>query len=144
MEYYFAYGSNMDLDQMKKRCPNAIFIKLVRLEGYRFVYDGYSSSRNGAVANIVNEEESVVYGALFEIPESDKKNLDKYEGYPHSYKKKYLIVKDNYGNEYEVLVYYREPKEKGNPSEEYKNMVVNAAQKLNLPQNYINKYLKVN
>lgn len=52
-KYYFAYGSNMDINQMKDRCPDAEFMNVAYLKGYRFVYDGYSKKRRGAVANIV-------------------------------------------------------------------------------------------
>lgn len=31
--YYFAYGSNMNLDQMAYRCPAASVVENVRLEG---------------------------------------------------------------------------------------------------------------
>ena len=33
--YYFAYGSNMNLEQMKYRCPAAEVVENVRLEDYR-------------------------------------------------------------------------------------------------------------
>ncbi len=64
---YFAYGPNMDLKQMEGRCKDSKFIKVVFLKGYRFVYDGYSKMRNAAVGNIVKDDHSIVYGALFEI-----------------------------------------------------------------------------
>lgn len=47
--YYFGYGSNINHEQMKIRCPNAKFIKKVFLKNYKFVYDGYSKSHKGAV-----------------------------------------------------------------------------------------------
>ncbi|GIW65482.1 MAG: hypothetical protein KatS3mg095_0001 [Candidatus Parcubacteria bacterium] len=143
-KYYFAYGSNMDLEQMKRRCPNSEFVKVAKLEGYQFVYDGYSSIRKGAVANIVKKEDSIVYGALFKISDEDEEKLDKYEGYPNFYDKKTVKAKDKEGNEYDAFVYYREPKEEGFPSKEYENIVVSAAYKLNLPKDYIDKYLKKN
>ena len=33
---YFAYGSNMNLNQMAFRCPDAEVVDTVRLEGYLF------------------------------------------------------------------------------------------------------------
>lgn len=38
--YYFAYGSNMNLDQMEYRCPDAEVVENVRLEGYRLAFCG--------------------------------------------------------------------------------------------------------
>ena len=36
--YYFAYGSNMNLDQMAYRCPAASVVENVWLEGYRLTF----------------------------------------------------------------------------------------------------------
>ena len=38
--YYFAYGSNMNLDQMAYRCPAASVVENVKLEGYRLYFAG--------------------------------------------------------------------------------------------------------
>ena len=35
---YFAYGSNMNLNQMAFRCPDAEVVDTVRLEGYRLAF----------------------------------------------------------------------------------------------------------
>lgn len=138
---YFAYGSNMDQDQMKKRCPDSKFLEVVYLEDYEFVYDDYSITRNGAVANIVPKEGSIVWGVLYSISKSDEQNLDRYEGYPTVYQKKEVIVKNEQGNSYKAFAYLREPQKIDKPSEDYKNQIVNSAKKLNLPTEYINKYL---
>ncbi|MCX8076476.1 MAG: gamma-glutamylcyclotransferase [Aquificaceae bacterium] len=142
--FYFAYGSNMNLQQMKERCSNsAEFLKRAYLEGYKFVYDGYSSTRNGSVANIVKEEGSVVWGALYRIDEDCLKKLDEYEGYPKFYRRDELIVKDDYGNEYKAWVYLRKPQGEGKPSKKYMNIVVIGAIQCGLPEHYIMEYLKV-
>ena len=38
--YYFAYGSNMNLGQMRFRCPDAEVVGNVRLEDYRLAFRG--------------------------------------------------------------------------------------------------------
>jgi len=143
MKFYFAYGSNMNLEQMKRRCPDSKLLGVAILKGYKFVYDGYSHTRKGAVANIVESSDEIVNGALYKISDSDEENLDGYEGYPTYYQKKMVKVVDLQGNEYEAMVYYREPKDPGLPSEEYESILVNSAYKLGLPEEYIKKYLKV-
>ena len=38
MKYlYFAYGSNLNVEQMKRRCPNATEISSAVLDGYQVV-----------------------------------------------------------------------------------------------------------
>ncbi|MEO0302046.1 MAG: gamma-glutamylcyclotransferase family protein [candidate division WOR-3 bacterium] len=135
--FYFAYGSNLNHKQMKERCPNSKFFKRAYLEGYMFVYDGYSPFRKGAVANIVPEEKSIVWGAIWEIDEHSLKELDRYEGYPHSYKRKIVKVKDDDGNEYEAWVYYREGEKEGIPSREYRKTIFEGAKECGLPEDYI-------
>ena len=142
-KYYFAYGSNISLGQMKERCPHSNFIKIVYLENHKFVYDGYSPYRGGAVANIVISKGDVVWGALFEISLEDERSLDNCEGYPNVYEKKYVFVKDKEGNEYKALTYFREPRKLGKPSLKYEKIVVESAINLGLPKDYINKHLKV-
>ncbi len=53
---YFAYGSNMNHKQMKQQCPESKFLKRAYLDDYSLIYDGYSKSRDGAVANIIKSE----------------------------------------------------------------------------------------
>ena len=37
---YFAYGSNLDLEQMAQRCPDAETVGPVRLENYELRFRG--------------------------------------------------------------------------------------------------------
>ena len=43
---YFAYGSNMNLEQMAVRCPGARMVDLVRKTGWRYLINqrGYVTS----------------------------------------------------------------------------------------------------
>lgn len=139
--FYFAYGSNLNHKEMRKRCPNSKFLKRAYLEGYRFVYDGRSFYRKGAVANIVPEEKGVVWGGLWEIEDKDLDELDKYEGYPYTYKRKIIKVKDDDNKEYDAWVYYREGEKEGEPSEEYRDIITKGAKDCNLPEDYINEFI---
>lgn len=55
--YYFAYGSNMNLEQMKYRCPAAEVVENVRLENYRLAFRGRAPG-NG-VATVLPEKEAM-------------------------------------------------------------------------------------
>ena len=63
--YYFAYGSNMNLDQMAYRCPAASVVENVRLEGYRLTFCG--RGKGSGVATILPEEGSQVEGVLWSV-----------------------------------------------------------------------------
>ena len=55
---YFAYGSNMNLNQMAFRCPDAEVIDTVRLEGYRLAF--CANGGGNGVATIIPAEGSCV------------------------------------------------------------------------------------
>lgn len=140
---YFAYGLNMNHKQMKERCPSARFLKRAYLENFRFVYDGCSRTRGGAVANIIDIESlgDRVWGGLFEINTDNLAALDCCEGYPRVYQRKEFEVKDDNGILYQAIVYCRSGQPRGRPSAEYKGIVVSGAHGCSLPDDWI-QYLE--
>ncbi len=86
---YLAYGSNLNLEQMGYRCPDAAVIGSTVLPDYRLVFRG---GRHSGVATIEMKRGSSVPALLWEITEKCEKALDRYEGYPHLYRKKRLLV----------------------------------------------------
>jgi gamma-glutamylcyclotransferase len=140
---YFAYASNMNHARMKERSPGARFLKNAVLEGYRFVYDGYSEARQGATANIVNSDIDRVRGALFEITEKDRLDLDAYEGYPKAYDRKDVEVRDDQGKTYKAMTYFRTGRALGKPHPDYEKVVLEGAKDCRLPEEYVDKYLRV-
>ena len=83
--FYFAYGSNLNLFQMKRRCKDSIFLKKINLKDFRLTF----RSKYRA-ADIEPKKNSIVPGGLFDISKSDEKKLDFYEDYPILYKKYYF------------------------------------------------------
>lgn len=112
---YFAYGSNLCLNQMKKRCPEAIPMVAVYLENYKLVYNKY--------ADIVPCKGEKVYGAIYEISLNDLKNLDQYERYPDLYEKIDVKVQDDTGVFYDAFVYVMNEKGNISPEEGYLNTI---------------------
>ncbi len=140
---YFAYGSNMNHALMEQRCPGCRFLKPVRLEGFRFVYDGNSVPRGGPTANIVTSEFEVVRGGLFEITERDRLALDAAEGYPLSYERRVFEVKDDAGDVHFAWAYYRTGRSIGKPHPDYEKVVLRGAADCRLPDDYVERYLRV-
>ena len=79
---YFAYGSNLNHFQMKKRCKNSIFLKKINLKNFKLTF----RSKYRA-ADIEPKKNSIVPGGLYEISKTDEKKLDIYEDFPNLYKK---------------------------------------------------------
>ena len=63
--YYFAYGSNMNLGQMRFRCPDAEVVGNVRLEDYRLAFRGRAPG-NG-VATVLPEKGSCVLTGMSDL-----------------------------------------------------------------------------
>tara|TARA_B100000965_G_scaffold189354_2_gene158053 strand:- start:92 stop:499 length:408 start_codon:yes stop_codon:yes gene_type:complete len=82
---YFAYGSNLNHFQMRRRCKDSIFIKKYELKDYSLNF----RSKYRA-ADIEKKKNSKVQGALFEISKSDERKLDVYEDFPILYRKMYF------------------------------------------------------
>ena len=76
---YFAYGSNIDLEQMARRCPAAQVVGPATLENYELAF------RGSGFATIMPKEGSVVHGLLWSITPLCEQALDRYEGYPRHY-----------------------------------------------------------
>ena len=85
---YFAYGSNLNHKQMHIRCKDCRYIKSAFLEDYKLSF--CAASKNYGVANIVKKKGSKVPGGIWEISESDEKELNVHEGYPTLYTKDFF------------------------------------------------------
>ena len=77
--YYIAYGSNLNVGQMRMRCPGARIIGTSVVEGYRLLFKG---SRTGSYLTIEPQEGASVPVAAWAVTEEDEEALDRYEGFP--------------------------------------------------------------
>lgn len=115
-KYYIAYGSNMDIEQMALRCPDAILIGTSEVHGYELLFKG---SLTGAYATIEANDDSFVPVLIWEISKADEANLDRYEGYPTFYYKKELEVVVE-GNKLLAMAYIMDEKRQlSQPSKRY-------------------------
>ena len=129
---YFAYGSNLNHFQMKRRCKDSKYIKKINLKGFKLTF----RSKYRA-ADIEKKNNSYVQGGLFEISKSDEKKLDIYEDYPILYKKYYFTY---YGKK--VMTYTMVNKTVFRyPTERYLNVVKRGYKDCDLDKEYLLKAL---
>jgi cation transport regulator ChaC len=105
---YFAYGSNLDRDQMQDRCPESETLRIAHLHGYRLAFGGHSPNWEGAPATVVPEEDFSVPGLLYRITIDELEVLDTYEGHPVRYERQIEPVVDEHGTRHEAQVYIKE------------------------------------
>ena len=126
---YFAYGSNINLEQMAHRCPDARAVGPAVLENYELLF------RRGGYATIMPCEGGKVHGLLWSLTPECERSLDVYEGYPRFYGKQTVAVRDSQGRELSVMAYimderYREPIL---PSTTYYNGILEGYRRNGLP-----------
>ena len=130
---YFAYGSNLNHFQMKKRCKDSTYLKKIKLKNFRLTFRGIYR-----VADIELKENCTVPGGLFEISKSDEKKLDIYEDFPILYKKYYFIH-----NGKKVMTYTMVKKTSFRfPSEKYLNIIKKGYKDCDLDIKYLKKALR--
>ena len=130
---YFAYGSNLNHFQMKRRCKDSVFLKKIILKNFRLTF----RSKYRA-ADIEIKKNSIVPGGLFEISKSDEKKLDIYEDFPKLYKKYYL---DYYNKK--VMTYTMTKKTVFTfPTERYLNVIKQGYKDCKLDKKYLNNALR--
>ena len=130
---YFAYGSNLNHFQMKRRCKDSKYLKKINLKGYTLNF----RSKYRA-ADIEKKNNSIVPGGLYEISKSDEKKLDIYEDYPILYKKIYFTY-----NNKKIMTYTMCKKTSFTyPTEKYLNVVKRGYKDCKLNNKYLIKALK--
>ena len=86
-KFYIAYGSNLNLEQMSRRCPTAHVVGAATLHNWKLMFRGGSHS---AVATIERKIGSKVPVLVWKIQPRDEHSLDSYEGWPYLYRKETL------------------------------------------------------
>jgi hypothetical protein len=79
MKLYFAYGANLNRDNMAWRCPDAVAVQPFYLMDWRLAFS--------SVATIQPSVGERAPGALWAISDRDEQALDVFEGWPSLYRK---------------------------------------------------------
>lgn len=131
---YIAYGSNINSEQMSRRCPGAERIGTGILEGYRLKFR--------RVATAEPEENAETPVLAWKLTAEDEKNLDRYEGFPNFYRKENVVFKID-GEQQEAMVYFMN----GNtgeypPSREYYECIAQGYTENGMDTSYLREALK--
>lgn len=144
---YFAYGSNMDWAQMKRRCPSSKFICVAELRDHSLAFTRRSVKPGCGVADVVPDHNQNVWGVVYHIDETDIRRLDKAEGYDpgrdsNSYirKERHVFAERDDKRPLLVSIYFAEQQsDPPPPNSEYKRLIVEGAQFWHLPEEYISR-----
>lgn len=115
---YFAYGSNMDPEQMHNRCPGAEPIAIGCRDGYRLIIN------SRGVASIIEDPNSHCYGIVWTVSEKHLRSLDKCEGVIHGTYVKELAKVRVQDENLDSVVYIASDQTLGMPHEGYIDKLV--------------------
>jgi gamma-glutamylcyclotransferase (GGCT)/AIG2-like uncharacterized protein YtfP len=135
MKRYFAYGSNMDPEQMAARCPGAVLEGVGMLQGYRFLVT------EAGFGSVVPDPDGTVYGVVWRLLPSDEAALDAYEGIPGGlYRKTTARVQlVSPAESVDAMVYVATTDRPGRPKPGYLEAVLKAAQHHGFPAAYVDE-----
>ncbi|HUT04406.1 MAG TPA: gamma-glutamylcyclotransferase family protein [bacterium] len=136
--FYFAYGSNLDFEQMHNRCPSAVTIAMAILPEHRLAFTRFSEARNGGVADIVPAQVDHVQGALYDITDDDAVRLDGFEGVSDGcYERITVKITLRAGEVLEAYTYKASEQGLFKPSKAYMQQIITGARYHQLDSTYI-------
>jgi gamma-glutamylcyclotransferase len=121
-KHYFAYGSNMNSERLRKRIGYLPPSRKALLQDYALLFNktNYKNPTEG-FANIVPQTGSQVEGILYEMTDKDIAKLDQFEGVPTHYIRQAINVECE-GKITNALTYIAVTVKEGlKPSPEYLN-----------------------
>jgi gamma-glutamylcyclotransferase (GGCT)/AIG2-like uncharacterized protein YtfP len=125
---YFAYGANINVDDMAWRCPQAHPIGAFELRNWQLELYCH--------ATIEPKQNSSVHGVLWELTPECEQALDRFEGFPSYYTKRTW----NQGGQWFFFYEMTDPKS-GTPSTGYIQGIANGYNQWRLPQSKLKESL---
>jgi gamma-glutamylcyclotransferase (GGCT)/AIG2-like uncharacterized protein YtfP len=146
---YFAYGSNLDPEQMRSRCPDAIVVGLAALRDHRLSFPRNSEAWGGGTCGFQLAHGETVWGVLFDVSEECLRSLDAFEGFKgpgdqhNLYDREQVTVELTRPDDGSVprrvraSAYVARPSNPSPPSRRYLETILRGARHHRLPEEYI-------
>lgn len=128
---YFAYGANMDVAAMARRCPASRLLGPARLMRHQFFI------MSSGFASVRLRLGSAVYGVLWSLALADVPTLDRFEDVAGGLYRKSLHPVIRPGGSLRALVYVGRDTDAGPPRRGYFEAVIAAAVAAQCPASYV-------
>ena len=134
---YFAYGSNLNMQQMSSRCPSAKFVGLSSLKNFEYYID------DRGVASLRPKVGATTNGILWDIREPDDwQKLDDCEGVRYNTYRRHYVQDEDLAGDQRCAVYISTTATSGKPRAGYQEKIVNAV--YDLKTHLVNEYDSMN
>lgn len=148
--YYFAYGSNMNEEDLSKWCREHGYspikpqeVKVAVLKDFKLVFNYYSKVRGCGVASVVPSRGDEVWGLLLKISSEDYQKIKEKEGCCRVYKEVDVDVVTDGGDVIRAKTFMvakeLQSKEHQPPSAYYLSLLIEAAKKHSFPREYVER-----
>jgi gamma-glutamylcyclotransferase (GGCT)/AIG2-like uncharacterized protein YtfP len=126
----FAYGSNLNREQMKRRCPTAVKVGPLYLPNGRLIFR--------SVADVVIDPDGKIPGGVWRISSADERALDIFEGVGRSYRKKNIKLSIKGGQSERCVVYQMLARDGiAPPSQDYFDTILQGYKFFGLDKRYL-------
>jgi gamma-glutamylcyclotransferase len=139
-QWYFAYGSNLLVDQKEKRTGRIRQAVRSRLKGYRFAFNKRGGSGQ-IYANIAPDDTAEVWGIVYLCNPEAIRRMDQCEGVASGhYERIRVTVETDTGEKVDAITYVAGEDficEPGKPSDQYLGTIISGARHHALPEEYV-------
>lgn len=139
-QWYFAYGSNLSIDQKESRTGTIREAKRARLDGYRNAFNKRGTDGSGK-ANIIQDPSRTVWGVVYWCNSAALDKMDKHEGVSGGhYRREYVRVRHDPGDDLEAVTYIAGESFLDDslvPTDAYLQTILRGARHHELPEDYI-------
>src|SRR5262245_65331695 len=144
--WYFAYGSNLDIDQKQSRTGNIREARLCRLPRYRLAFNKRGSGGQ-VFANIVADDTKEVWGVAYRCRPHTLETMDTFEGAGRGHYTRVPVgVLTEAGETLQAITYIAATAHVGaedQPTLEYVTRILKGARQHGLPEDYIDRIEKL-
>jgi hypothetical protein len=139
MGLYAAYGSNMDPEQMLRRCPSSPHAGTGWIRGWRLTFGAEDFGWEGALPTLVPVEDDGpgVFAALYDLTDADERALDAWEGADIGLYRKVRLRVHTLAGDVVAAAYALDAFEGGLPSARHLGVIAEAAEAAGAPADYL-------
>lgn len=139
MAFYAAYGVNLDPHRMAERAPASPMHGTGWLRGWRMTFAGEDLGFGGALPTVVEDSNSSVFVAVYDVIELDEKRLDMWEDVEIGYWRKVRVRVDTMDGQVLAWLYALDAYEGGLPQAEQLFAIADAAAAAGAPDDYVER-----
>ena len=136
---FFAVGTNMDAEYLRRIVPGALRLTVARLPGYTVRWHKRAGSEGKLAAYETSNARDAAWGVVYQLSPADFQLIDDAQRHAR-YVENHVRVIDKDGNQHEASVFVAEAEvidDSLKPTRSYRDPIVRAARANGLPDDYV-------